>query len=52
MARSAQTAAGVDGPHPDADGDAADLPDGGERRPVVRVVHEATPGSPVGDDRR
>ena len=43
---------GLDGPDPSPDGDAAGLPDGGERRPVVRVVHEATPGRPVGDDRR
>ncbi|MFC7725684.1 hypothetical protein ACFQW6_11255 [Nocardioides sp. GCM10028917] len=27
-------------------------PEGGERRQAVRVVHEATPGRPVGEDRR
>lgn len=40
----------VDETGADAGGD--EQPDSGERRQPVRVVHEAAPGRPVGDDRR
>ena len=40
-----------DGPETGTDAD-DEQPEGGERRQAVRVVHEATPGRPVGEDRR